>query len=164
MSRAGSFFLHQSFDDLQGNPAFGGNGALVYPSRQWQTVWHDTLHQTGAGMHMLASFWVSNYKQDGFLRGNIEFYLKNPSNDETTFYFYSDFFRYIKAFSGDWALIEFPFETKNSNEVAKLSVRNEVLPKAEFVLDELVIREQDLDVYRRSENRLWYNNRTIPFR
>lgn len=160
----GAFFVWQPFDDMPASGTFNGNGALSYPSRQWQTVWHDTLQNVEGGTRLLVSFWTRNYRSDGYLRTNIEFYTKNPENDETTFYLYSDFFRYIKAFSGDWALIEFPVETKTSGEIAKFSVRNNVLPRITFEIDELIIREEGLDVFRRDDRWLWYNNRRVVMR
>jgi hypothetical protein len=159
-----AFFVTETFDDQPSGVTFNGNGALSYPARQWQTVWHDTLTGVPSGTTLLVSFWVKNYRNDGYLRTNIEFYLKNPANDQTTTYIYSDFFRYIKAFSGDWALIEFPFETQNDSEIAKFSIRNGVLPKAGFAIDELMIREQGLDVFRRDDRWLWYNNRRVVVR
>lgn len=163
-SNSEAFFVNETFDDLFSDITFNGNGAFSYPTRQWQTVWHDTLKNVPSGTTLMVSFWVKNYRNDGYLRTNIEFYLKNPANDQTTTYIYSDFFRYIKAFSGDWALIEFPFETQNNSEVAKFSIRNGVLPKADFAIDELMIREQGLDVFRSDDRWLWYNNRRVVVR
>lgn len=164
ISKSESFFEFKSFDDQTSGITFNGTGALSYPARQWQTVWHDTLRNVPSGTTLLVSFWVKNYRTDGYLRTNIEFYLKDPANDQTTTYIYSDFFRYIKAFSGDWALIEFPFETQNENEIGKFSIRNSVLPKADFAIDELMIREQGVDVFRRDDRWLWYNNRRVVMR
>ncbi len=164
VSDPGAWFLWQPFDDISAGPSFDGEGAMTYPARQWHTVWQDTLHRVPSGTALMVSFWVRNYRQDAYLRANIEFFLKNPATDETTFYLYSDFFRHIKAFSGDWALIEFPFETKNDNEIAKLSIRNTVLPRAGYAIDELMIREQGLDVFRRDDRWLWYNNRRVVMR
>jgi hypothetical protein len=163
-TRPGAYFIWQTFDDTPAEETFAGDGALSFAPREWKTVWHDTLHQVEAETALLISFWVKNYRQDGWLRTNIEFYLKNPENDETTFYMYSDFFKHIKAFSGDWALIEFSFETRNRNEIAKFSVRNNVLPRANYALDELLIREQGADVYRRDDRWLWFNNRRVLVR
>lgn len=159
-----AYFVTETFDDQPSGVTFNGNGALSYPARQWQTVWHDTLTDVPSGTTLLVSFWVYNYRNDGYLRTNIEFYLKNPANGQTSTYIYSDFFRYIKAFSGDWALIEFPFETQNDSEVAKFSIRNNVLPKADFAIDELMVREQGLEVFRRDNRWLWYNNRRVVMR
>jgi hypothetical protein len=159
-----AWFLWQPFDEISAGSSFDGEGAMTYPARQWHTVWQDTLHRVPSGTAMMVSFWVRNYRQDAYLRTNMEFFLKNPATDETTFCLYSDFFRHIKAFSGEWALIEFPFETRNDNEIGKLSIRNTVLPRAGYAIDELMIREQGLDVFRRDDRWLWYNNRRVVMR
>lgn len=158
------FFIYEPFGKTAEKSGFFDAGAFSFQARQWTTVWHDTLKNVPGGTTLLVSFWIKNYRNDGFMRTNIEFCNMNPENHETTFFLYSDFFRYIIAFRGDWVLVEFPVVTKTTNEIAKFSVMNNILPKGEFIIDELMIREEGSDVFWREGRWLWYNNRRVVVR
>jgi hypothetical protein len=65
----------------------------------------------------------------------------------------------VKAFQGDWALVEAAFETISDNEIVEISLMHSVVPNAHFVVDELLIRESEIDVWQSGENFLIFNGR-----
>lgn len=154
-------FKHVNFNDLISDVSYEGAGALHFPSRQWKTIYEDTLKNLIPEKKYLVSFWIHNYQKDGYLRHNLEWMQKNPEDDKTINYFYSDIHRHIKAFDGDWALIEFSFIAQKESEIVKLSLRNKILKKADFILDELIIRPESLDIYEPTDNFVLMNGRTL---
>ena len=156
-----SFFIYRSFDDHPSKVTFKGEGALTCLPLQWNTIIEDTLKNVAAGKKFTVSFWIYDYLKDGNLRINLEFYQKNIARDSTTNYIYTDVHRHIRAFENNWALIEFPFTTRTANEGIKLSLRSRVLKKDAFKIDELLIRESDLDIYSINDDKLYFNSRAF---
>jgi hypothetical protein len=161
VSDSTAFFQYFSFDNQLSSEFLRGGGAFTFPARQWKIMCEDTLNSLPAGKQMLAGFWVRDYQKDGYLRANLEVVQKNKSTGETTGFIYTDFFRNLKAFQDDWALVEFEFETKSDEEVIQIRVQNSVLPKANYIVDELLLREKGLDVWKREGESLLLNGRSF---
>lgn len=154
-----SWFLIKNFNKNATEIALEGEGALCYPSRKWCILVKDTLENVLAGTKHKISFWMHNYKKDGYLRANIELVQREKGSRKMTNYYYTDVQRHIKAFYGEWALIEFSFETKSNNERIELLIRNSVLKKTEFILDELIIREEGVDLFYQKGKCFFKNGR-----
>jgi hypothetical protein len=164
VSGPSAFFRVNSFDHLPSLVTLRGEGAFTLPPREWVTLIEDTLVSVPAGTKMTAGFWIFNYMKDATLRGNLEVVQKNSTTGETTGFDYSDFFRHLKGFDGDWALVEYEFETKSPGEILNVRVRNAVLPDTRYTIDELLIREKDLNVWKSEGNILLCNGRRYRFR
>ncbi|MDX8338369.1 hypothetical protein SLH46_04180 [Draconibacterium sp. IB214405] len=162
MTDSAKMFIHKTFDDASTEHVFYGAGALQYPGEHWKVVLEDTLN-LAAGKKYKLSFWMSDYKEDGRLRTVVEFVQRDGKTKEVSNYFYSDAHRHIKGFQNEWALIELNFETKTENEVIKLAIRNTTLKNETLVIDELIIREEDLDVYYPASDVKFKNGRKLPF-
>ena len=164
VSGASAFFRVNSFDHLPSLVTLRGEGAFTLPPREWVTLIEDTLVSVPAGTRILAGFWIFNYMKDAYLRGNLEVVQKSSITGETTGFDYSDFFRHLKGFDGDWALVEYEFETKSAGEILHVRVRNPVLPEVRYTIDELLIREKDLKVWKTDGDFLLCNGRRYQFR
>lgn len=158
-----SFFIYRNYDEFETGVSFAGKGAMKYSAVKWAALVEDTLKNVTAGNKYVAGFWMYNYKKDGFLRAHLEIIQKELSTDKTTNYIYTDVHRHIKALYGKWALIEIEFETKSESERFKISVRNTILKDNEFILDELLVREKGVNLYRIKGRNLFKNGRKIPF-
>ncbi len=154
-----TWFMVKSFNEASTDISFQGGGAFVFPTRKWAIVWSDTLQNIPAGKTLVAGFWIHDYQRDGCLRTNLEVFQKNSATGETTNYIFTDLFLYIKGFSGNWALVEMEFETKSENEVVQLSLLNKVIPKADFVIDELLVREKGTDIWVDEGTAIFKNGR-----
>lgn len=159
-----SWFMVKSFDENLTDKSYQGMGAFTFPSRKWAVAWSDTLKNMPAGKNLTLGFWVRDYQKDACLRTNLELFQKNSVTGESTSYLFTDLFRHLKAFSGDWALVELDFVTKTENEVIQLSLRNKVLPSSEFVLDELLVREKETDIWIDEGEYLFKNGRKFSRR
>jgi hypothetical protein len=65
----------------------------------------------------------------------------------------------MRATDKDWALYEIPVNVKEDNVQLKISIRNKVLRKADYVIDELLIRRSDVNLYQQSGTQLIRNTR-----
>jgi hypothetical protein len=158
------FFKYLHFDTLPATNTLRGSGAFTYPSRKWKTLYEDTLKHVPSGKKLILSFWVNGYQQDACMRANLEIFQKNSRTDEVTNYIYSDFFRHLKAFTEDWALVEIEIETMSDDEYVKASVRNTVLPDKIYTLDEMLIREKTLDIWEEDGKYLYMDTRRFNLR
>lgn len=159
-----SWFMVKSFDDNLTDKSYHGTGAFTFSSRKWAVAWSDTLKNVPAGKNLILGFWIRDYQKDACLRTNLELFQKNSVTGESTSYLFADLFHHIKAFSGNWALIELDFSTHSENEVIQLSFLNKVLPKADIVLDELLVREKGTDIWTDEGKYLYKNGRKFTRR
>lgn len=159
VSDTSAFFRYVSFDQQLSSKSLRGGGAFTFPARQWKRMVEDTLKTLPAGKKMLAGFWIYHYQKDGCLRANLELVQKNKTTGKTVGHIYTDFFRHIKAFQNEWALVEFEFETKSDDEIIQVAVRNSVLPNADYIIDEFLIREKGMDVWKKEGKSLLLNGR-----
>ncbi len=162
VSNPEAYYFVNGFDSMIHETALEGEGMLTFPSRMPQLVWHDTLTTLAPGTNLVVSFWVKDYRTDGNLRTSMELQLFH--NGMETSYMGANFFEHIKAFSGNWALVEFPFTTTHEGNEVKLMVQNGVRPKMEHGIDQLMVREQGLDLFRQSGRWLELNNRRVIIR
>lgn len=76
----------------------------------------------------------------------------------------TEFFSHVRAFYGEWALIEVPVEVRFDEEKLTLSVINKILPHTALTVDELLIREAGVEVWQLSEQTLFRNGRRFQLR
>lgn len=160
VSDSTSYFIHRNFDEIYATPNYAGAGSFQYQGRHWKTVLDDTL-KVKAGKKYKLSFWMNDYLKDGYLRTIVEFVQRDQETQKVNNYFYSDAHRHIKGFQGNWALIEFSFETKSENELIKLLVRNSTVKNETLILDELLLLEDGVDLYYPSGNIQFKNGRKL---
>ncbi|MFN0013336.1 MAG: hypothetical protein ACKVU2_02205 [Saprospiraceae bacterium] len=153
----GPTFLHYvSFDSLavpkhvfQGKSAFTGN----MKDTTW--LWQAPLSK---GNYAL-SFWVY-VKQDMSMNHELKLYENDQANGAEMQYRHEGMHFHLKAMVNDWALYEMPFEVRSDNAALRMFLFKEHGDQP-FVLDEVLIRPQWTDVYRRLDdwtvrNNYWY--------
>jgi len=160
ISDSTSAFILRDFDNQKSELTYSGEGALHYPTQHWTNILNDTL-KAEAGKKYKVSFWMYDYQKDGYLRTAIELVQRNSQTQEVDQYFFSDAHRNIKGFDGKWALIEITIETKNLNEQISVALRNNVLRDKELVVDELLVREENVDILEEKGTGLLLNGRRI---
>lgn len=160
ISDSTSAFIVRNFDNQESDITYSGEGALHYPTQHWTNILNDTL-KAEAGKKYKISFWMYDYQKDGYLRTAIELVQRNSQTQEVDQYFFSDAHRHIKGFDGKWALIEITIETKNPNEHLSIALRNNVLRDKELVVDELLVREENVDILEEKSTGLLLNGRRI---
>ncbi len=155
------YFDYYSFEEFEMNQGYDGDCSLNILHQQWNLLFQKELNGIANGKNIYVSFWVRNYSEDGRMRANIELIQKNPLDDSIVNYFYSDIHRHIKGFDGEWALVEFSFETKVESERVKLSIRNNVLKNGSTLIDGLLIRQEGLQLFSTDKEQSFLNGRKI---
>ncbi len=87
-------------------------------------------------------FWVKDFAKDMVVRSNL-LIIQDKPNHECLEEKYSDIFRHIRTFDGDWALIEIVLEPKQEGEIIKLLFSNSVLDGKEFFFDEFSVSQME---------------------
>ncbi len=152
-----SFFHYRSYDD-EANGAYSGTGAHRLNAKEWNTLFKQPMQKAKKGETYLVSFWQKGFRHDAYPRFNIEI-AQSDGNGQTIDYFYSDIHRYMRANDKEWALYEIPINVKEDNVQLKISVRNNVLRKADYVIDEFLIRRSDNNIYQQANDLLIRNTR-----
>jgi hypothetical protein len=157
------FFMQIPFSGAPGNTAFNGGGAVQIETGVLTELWKGN---TGLlpGTRLYLSFWVHNYRQDGSLCNRFMVGATDPSAGVNSLILTGRFNEHIKAFSGDWALIEFAVDVPAGNPEISLSVENTGTTNVELTIDEGLVRQEGVDVFRRTGRWLWMNNRRLVVR
>jgi hypothetical protein len=148
-----------SFDNIPSKPALRGQGTFHFPGGEWNPFITDTLHGLGIGKKITIGFWLYNYQKDGYVRSQFRISHREPGKNQPFRVETADFFKHIKAYQGDWALIEADTEVPCENDIIELAVRNNIIPASFFLLDELLIREKGVDVWQSDDKFLILNGR-----
>ncbi len=159
VSDSSAFFRHIPFEEMVADVPFRGAGAFTFQARKQTILYAGKLDQVAKGVPVTIGFWIYRYQNDACLRTELKIIQKNSSTGETVQETETRFFDHLKTFQGEWALVELDFETVDVDETVEISVHHTVLPKASFVIDELLIREKGLDVWSSGEKFLIYNGR-----
>ena len=157
LSDTASFLNYQDYNS-EVNPAFSGAGAHALKVKDWNTLFEQPMQKAKKGETYMVSFWQKDFRRDAYPRFNIEI-AQSDGKGQNLDYFYSDIHRYIRATDKDWALYEIPVNVKEDNVSLKISIRNKVLRKANYVIDEFLIRRSDVNLYQQSGNQLIRNTR-----
>lgn len=88
-------------------------------------------------------FWVKDYTKDMVVRSNL-LIIQDKPNHECLEEKYSDIFRHIRTFDGEWALIEITLEPKQEEEIIKLLFSNSILAGSELYFDEFSVSQIEL--------------------
>lgn len=152
-----SGFLHyQPFDSLSTTKRkFQGAGAYTGNMRDTTWLWRETLPK---GQYVL-SFWMYA-RQDLGMNHELKIYENDRSNGNEIQYRHEGMRFHLKTIVNDWGLFELPFEVRADNSRLNAFLFKEHANQP-FFLDEVLLRPQQTDVYRREEdwvvrNNYWY--------
>jgi hypothetical protein len=162
-SDSAAYFRQYSMDQFPSSTSMRGAGAFSFSTGDWSVMCSDTLLGVPPAKKLWIGFWVYLYQNDGTLRSNLEVVHTTPDGKNVSSNHF-EFFKYLKAYQGDWALVELETETQFTGEILQLSVRNNVIPHAKLTIDELLIREKGTDIWQSGEKYLIYNGRSFQKR
>jgi hypothetical protein len=144
--------------------SYKGDGAFLFRSGDQPVFWEGDIRPSGEGEDILISFWVMDYRRDATMRTTLQAEMYSGTSGQPAETRRFEFFHHIRAFNGDWALVEFRLVSPPSGFRMKLSLRNKVIPGAMFTIDELLIREEGTDIYQTRDRWLEMNNRRVLMR
>ncbi|HOS00019.1 MAG TPA: hypothetical protein PLD74_05645 [Prolixibacteraceae bacterium] len=154
-----AFFTWLTYDEHPSRHPLRGSGALSFSSGKQVTLFSGALEEVPGKRSVTVGFWLYRYQDDGSLRTEMTLSQQDPETGRVLQSVTTPLFKHVKAFQGDWALVEAAFETISDNEIVEISLMHSVVPNAHFVVDELLIRESEIDVWQSGENFLIFNGR-----
>lgn len=156
-------FYFENFDHLDNRLGLEGTPAITGKINNYTRLYEGELKGMNVGT-LTCSYWFKGIDLDLYPRSSIELVIET---DKDMHYQYFSVFRTCKQVVGDWGLIEFEFDTAIENEQFKkmyLSVYNHDIYGDDkmLVVDNLMIRLKNSDLYRVRSGVLSMNNLLIP--
>lgn len=87
-------------------------------------------------------FWVKDYAKDMVARTQL-LIIQDKTNHELLEEKYTDIWRHIRSFNGDWALVEVPFDVKEPDEIIKLLIKNPEIEGQDLYFDEFSVSQME---------------------
>lgn len=149
-----------NFENFNSNKAYYSKGAFAHPSQHYLTFFEDTIPHAKPGNYVI-SYWVGNFNRDLIPRGTLEvmLYDKYGRIYET---YSTNIGKQFVIIDNDWALIEKTITLNNASDKVKLTVWNTELKTDSNIIDRLLIRPENLNVYEIVNGDLLLNNRYYP--
>jgi len=155
-------FYYESFDSLPASGHYRGGGAKQGPAAAGVVAFDGRLPRQAAQGWYIFSTWMY-IGQDLCARSEVQLleYLPEGGQEVSQQRFHA--YAHIKAMDNDgWALLEFRFIPQMADSHIRFSIRNEEMKGQPLFLDELLIRPEAGEVYRRDKGYVWKNNRWFP--
>ena len=164
VSDTNSFLYYSSFEASESEITFSGNGAFSSAKKGKNILAEFSPGTFESGKIYALSCWMYNGFKDAL---NLHFQLRVEEFDESNNSWENTicFPEQSEVISGNWSLVEMEFKVKNPGSYVYIVTKGKPDSKSPFVADELLIREQHLDVYRMDtvKKTLFYNNHDIKF-
>jgi hypothetical protein len=104
---------------------------------------------------------MKNMNADLWQRSLIKIYQQRPDGGWKEYRTESVFKKVRYVDEKGWGLIEMEYQPEDDFSLIRLELWNDLLTGGDFVLDELLLRPEHLDVYFQSEGFTYKNNRFI---
>ena len=158
LSDSTGFVVHRTWDKDLSAIKYSGQGGFSGNIRLENTLFDETLPNQKAGVRSVFSGWM--YLNDD-MRGTTICTLRDyaPKTGEVLSVVKVQAGQYAQVFDPNgWALIEIPFETRSADTHMQISFQN-TDAKGPMYLDELLVRPQGVDVFQKTPEGWWKNNR-----
>lgn len=159
VSDSSSFLYFNNFDHLLSDTTLRGNGAFSAMKTGQNTIVNFPKNTFAKNRNYTLKFWMFNGEQDAL---NLHFHVKVMAFDDKASEWNElkiVFPEHAETIAGNWSLIETDFFVENRHQEIFIKTFGNSLDKASLHLDNLLIHDQGLIVYRIMENgELLYNN------
>ncbi|HET6992665.1 MAG TPA: hypothetical protein VFJ43_15125, partial [Bacteroidia bacterium] len=147
--------IYNSFDDLNGKP-YLGKASLAWKLTDLCEMFNSIVNVPG---NYNCSFWMNHVNEDLYPRLTIEAFSEDETGKVKPYYLLTDALKQIKAFDGNWGLVEFPLDVPAAGMRVHVRVWNKDMPKGtQFEFDEFVLRPQQTTIYRSFGDTIQMNN------
>lgn len=150
-------YFYEPFDQLAAEEIYFGGGAYQGVASQPNTFAIPNLGQEAEADYEL-SLWVY-IADDRRSRASLQLDEYDAEGEHLRQH-RQDIHRLIDLFdTNGWAMVELPFKAASAGSTFTLTIQNQRLRGQRILLDELLVRPAEQDVYGRFEEVLWWNNR-----
>ncbi|MEM8906537.1 MAG: hypothetical protein AAGD05_01720 [Bacteroidota bacterium] len=150
--------IYQNFDHIPNERQYTGGGAFAGVPKIEHIVYEGHLPEQKVGIPYIFSMWAyvggDLHPRMWF---NIEEYDRSSGDQIWKIGYRLE--HHIQAIDGDWALIEVPFRLLREDSGLRTTVINHDLFQEDLGIDELLIRPELSQVYRKEGQALWRNSR-----
>ncbi len=145
-----AFFHYDSFDDGNSSKSYLGAAVLKVKKNLNKTICDIDNSLLDASKTYTLSFWMynagANFGQD-VLNCKVRLVKLNAENKSEVFHEFKPMF--CEVIDGDWSRVEMEFQISENDKLTKLTIGTDTDDRvSEFIIDELLIKEKGLDVYR----------------
>ncbi|MCB0588806.1 MAG: hypothetical protein KDD06_26190 [Phaeodactylibacter sp.] len=157
-------FTYNSFDSLRTAHYYQGGGGVQGDAESGVVAFDGPLSgQVALGWYTF-SVWM-NLGEDLRARSEAQILEYLPADEQEVSQQRYHVYAHLKALDKDgWGLLEFRFIPQRADSHIRFTIRNEELKGQALYLDELLIRQEVDEIYRRTDNFLWKNNRWFPLK
>ncbi|MCB0545955.1 MAG: hypothetical protein KDD19_00100 [Phaeodactylibacter sp.] len=155
-------FVYESFDSLPTPLYYRGGGSRQGPASEGVVVFDGSIPRQAAQGWYTFSVWMYLGKD---LRARSEAQLLEylPEGEREVYQRRFHVYAQLRALDNDgWGLLEFPFIPQLADSRIRFTIRNEELREENLLLDELLIRQDADEVFRRGAHYVYKNNRWFP--
>jgi hypothetical protein len=152
-------FVYRSFDDINPGEGYRGTGAHVGKIKEYNNLFSDTIPGGVGGQKYVMSFWMNDYQKDLYPRTTLEVaYIDSASGQVYGSYWTNA--ANIKALDGQWALVELNLQPNHGHDKVLITLFHQfIIDDSRLVLDEFMIRPDNVDLYRVMPEGIIKNNR-----
>lgn len=139
--------LFKKFDDKQSDFVFSGKGSFNGYKKESNLIAEFSPGVLQEGKEYIASTWMYNGQLDAlnfWFRFIFEEYDQSAEHWEIIYTIPEQ----SEVIDGDWSLVELQFKVINSNNPTCIKTLGKTIDKLEFYLDDLLIREKGVDVFK----------------
>ncbi len=127
-----------------------------FKNRRWFEI--TEIPFCGQTDEYLFSFWIHDIYTDLLLRSDLIVELSDSQNKVYDYQSHG-LFRHIKTVDDNWALIELGLNINQSGDKLKFRLSNRILRNNSYVIDQVMIRPANINVYGNTDDYLMKNNR-----
>lgn len=150
--------LHKSFDEQQSSQTYQGQGALSLNISTKNTIFTSSLAGFKKDSLAVLSFWTHDLRKFPVANTFLEIRMLHPET-KAVIWRRKPQIRYLlsaMANSG-WSLVEISIPIYEASGTLEVSIVNEAMTEQDFVVDELMIRPEGVDVYQENQSLFWNN-------
>jgi hypothetical protein len=148
---------YYSFDDSSKLQGYRGNARQI--SGRSEYILYDDKIRSNDTLNLILSFWYSPINIDLFPKTRIKF---EHYNNQGMLYDYRNLMvtELLQTTDGPWGLVEYHFKPASRGDRLKITLYNTLIGrKQSYLIDELLIRREEYDVYCTDDNFISKNNR-----
>ncbi len=153
-----SGFVYQSFDDQRASQVYMGQGAWEASAADGVTLFEDTLPTQQSNQYVF-SVWM-HLQADLHPRTDIAIVEYDEKTGQEVHRRDAQVREWVQTFDNNgWGLLEWTFNLSAPGNRIAIYLKNKALKKQNLHLDELLIRPAGLNLYKRADKWVFYNNR-----
>ncbi len=143
--RASGWLVTQSFDSLNSAfRVFQGQGAYIGRMSDTTWLWKDRIPKDPYNL----SLWIY-VEEDMGMTAEVKI-IENDRDDGHEIHYQHDGLRFhLRQIVNGWALFDLPFEVYSNNSITRIFLQKKGVD-VPFYLDEMLIKRNDVTIYRRS--------------